>query len=89
MRAGNMFDVAVAISFATLSVTAAVVQRTVTPSVSIDKGIIKGFTDASGNSVFLGIPFAESTGGVNRYVIHCTHEAETYAFWLDGKRPRV
>lgn len=32
-------------------------------------GTVKGFVDSHGNSVFLGIPFAETTGGKNRYVI--------------------
>lgn len=34
--------------------------------VDLHGGIIKGFGDASNNSVFLGIPFAETTGGENR-----------------------
>ena len=29
-------------------------------------GSVKGFTDSDGNSVFLGIPFAATTGGQNR-----------------------
>lgn len=37
-------------------------------SVNLQEGTVKGFADASGNSVFLGIPFAETTGGENRYV---------------------
>jgi hypothetical protein len=35
---------------------------------SLHQGTVKGFTDSHGNSVFLGIPFAETTGGKNRYV---------------------
>jgi carboxylesterase type B len=38
-------------------------------TVPLDQGSVKGFSDAHGNSVFLGIPFAETTGGENRYVI--------------------
>ncbi|KNG52705.1 acetylcholinesterase precursor [Stemphylium lycopersici] len=34
---------------------------------SLHQGTVKGFTDSHGNSVFLGIPFAESTGGQNRW----------------------
>ncbi|USP73365.1 hypothetical protein yc1106_00639 [Curvularia clavata] len=30
-------------------------------------GSVKGFTDSNGNSVFLGIPFAATTGGQNRW----------------------
>jgi hypothetical protein len=37
-------------------------------TVKLNAGSVKGFADASGNSVFLGIPFAETTGGQNRYV---------------------
>jgi hypothetical protein len=35
---------------------------------TLDQGTVKGFTDDYGNSVFLGIPFAQTTGGENRYV---------------------
>lgn len=33
----------------------------------LPQGTVKGFTDSHGNSVFLGIPFAATTGGDNRY----------------------
>lgn len=36
------------------------------PSAIIPQGTIKGFRDASCNSVYLGIPFAATTGGQNR-----------------------
>jgi hypothetical protein len=36
---------------------------------ALPQGPIKGFTDSYGNSVFLGIPFADTTGGENRYVL--------------------
>lgn len=66
MRLGNVFDAALGVSMTASSITAAAILRNVTPSVAIDQGTITGFTDASGNSVFLGIPFAETTGGENR-----------------------
>jgi hypothetical protein len=34
----------------------------------LKQGEVKGFTDSHGNNVFLGIPFADTTGGENRYV---------------------
>jgi hypothetical protein len=34
------------------------------------QGSVKGSVDSHGNSVFLGIPFAATTGGENRYVLH-------------------
>lgn len=40
-------------------------------SVVLPQGRIKGFRDDSRNAVFLGIPFAATTGGENRYVDHC------------------
>jgi hypothetical protein len=36
-------------------------------SMTLQDGSVKGFVDTYGNSVFLGIPFAETTGGENRY----------------------
>ncbi|KAG9736258.1 acetylcholinesterase precursor, partial [Aureobasidium melanogenum] len=36
-------------------------------AVKLNQGTVQGFADASGNSVFLGIPFAETTGGQNRW----------------------
>lgn len=36
------------------------------PVVTLAQGAVRGFTDA-GNTVFLGIPFADTTGGANRY----------------------
>jgi hypothetical protein len=35
-------------------------------SLKLQDGTVKGSTDSYGNSVFLGIPFAESTAGKNR-----------------------
>lgn len=40
-------------------------------SVVLPQGRINGFVDDSRNSVFLGIPFAATTGGENRCVDHC------------------
>ncbi|PVI00360.1 alpha/beta-hydrolase [Periconia macrospinosa] len=37
------------------------------PTVTLTQGIVKGSVDTSGNSVFLGIPFADTTGGDNRW----------------------
>ncbi|KAI4959377.1 hypothetical protein J4E86_003099 [Alternaria arbusti] len=34
---------------------------------ALDQGTVKGFTDDYGNSVFLGIPFAQTTGEQNRW----------------------
>ncbi|KAF1948453.1 alpha/beta-hydrolase [Byssothecium circinans] len=43
-------------------------QTTVTDAiVSLDQATVKGFVDSSGNSVFLGVPFAASTAGENRW----------------------
>jgi hypothetical protein len=36
-------------------------------SMTLQDGSVHGFADSFGNSVFLGIPFAQSTGGQNRY----------------------
>ncbi|KAJ6445444.1 acetylcholinesterase precursor [Purpureocillium lavendulum] len=40
---------------------------TAAPSAVIPQGTIKGFRDAHCNSVYLGIPFAATTGGKNRW----------------------
>lgn len=36
------------------------------PSVTLPQGTVKGFRDASGSSIYLGVPFAATTGGENR-----------------------
>jgi hypothetical protein len=36
----------------------------------LPQGPVKGYTDSYGNSVYLGIPFADTTGGQNRYVFN-------------------
>jgi hypothetical protein len=45
---------------------------------TLDQGTVKGFTDDYGNSVFLGIPFAQTTGGENRYVMAVPHRLRSY-----------
>ncbi|KAL6704875.1 hypothetical protein ACN47E_007558 [Coniothyrium glycines] len=37
------------------------------PRVNLDQGTIEGFRDLHNNSVFLGVPFADTTGGQNRW----------------------
>lgn len=63
----NLLTTALSVSATASSVLAATVCKDVERSVSFQKGTITGYADASGNSVFLGIPFAETTGGNNRY----------------------
>lgn len=36
------------------------------PYVDVAQGGVRGFRDAHGNAVFLGVPYAASTGGENR-----------------------
>lgn len=38
------------------------------PLVSLEQGIVRGFRDNHTNSVFLGVPYAATTGGQNRSV---------------------
>ncbi|RMZ70233.1 acetylcholinesterase precursor [Pyrenophora seminiperda CCB06] len=42
-------------------------RRIVDATVNLQGAAVNGFTDPHGNSVFLGIPFAETTGGANRW----------------------
>jgi hypothetical protein len=37
------------------------------PEVVLPQGIIQGSLDSYNNSVYLGIPYAQTTGGQNRY----------------------
>jgi hypothetical protein len=39
------------------------------PTALTNQGAVRGFEDANGNFVFLGIPYAATTGGSNRYVV--------------------
>jgi carboxylesterase type B len=41
-------------------------SNTSTPRVSLEQGDIQGFRDDHTNSVFLGVPYAATTGGENR-----------------------
>ncbi|EGY22256.1 acetylcholinesterase [Verticillium dahliae VdLs.17] len=45
----------------------AAAAATSVPSAVIPQGTIRGFRDTHGNSVFLGVPFAATTGGKNRW----------------------
>jgi hypothetical protein len=38
----------------------------IAPHVTLDQGGVQGFRDSSANSVFLGVPYAATTGGQNR-----------------------
>ncbi|CAA9965855.1 Carboxylesterase [Pyrenophora teres f. maculata] len=42
-------------------------RQIVGATANLQAATVKGFADAHGNSVFLGIPFAETTGGENRW----------------------
>jgi hypothetical protein len=58
-------------------------------TVILPQATLKGFKDAHGNTVFLGVPFAATTGGENRLVIYRIsrdHQLMTYA---DGKLLRM
>jgi len=41
-------------------------RQIVEATANLQAATVKGFADSHGNSVFLGIPFAETTGGENR-----------------------
>jgi len=47
-------------------VECSVLRTRATPSAVTKEGTVSGFTDSSGNSVYLGIPYAATTGGNNR-----------------------
>ncbi|TDZ14071.1 Para-nitrobenzyl esterase [Colletotrichum orbiculare MAFF 240422] len=49
------------------TVTGASINLPRSTTVKLPQGTIKGFSDASENSVFLGIPFAQTTAGENRW----------------------
>ena len=42
------------------------ISNTTAPTAFTAQGTVNGFTDANGNSVFLGIPYAATTAGDNR-----------------------
>lgn len=58
-------SLALAASLFPRAVSSAACPRAV-PSAVLPQGTVTGFRDASQNSVFLGIPFAATTGGENR-----------------------
>jgi hypothetical protein len=68
----------------------AVNETAVDVSTKLYDGTVKGFSDSYGNSVFLGIPFAETTGGENRYVASddqlCRPLLTSH---IDGKRRKM
>lgn len=37
------------------------------PEVALSQGVVRGFRDDHCNSVYLGLPFAQTTGGANRW----------------------
>ena len=54
--------------------------------VDLAQGTVRGFNDDSGNAVFLGVPFADTTGGKNRYVGNIRLRAATLTNGaLDGE----
>jgi hypothetical protein len=56
----------------------------------LQQGSVKGTVDSYGNSVFLGIPFAETTGGQNRYVFSSKTKCDCFTYdCLDGRRLKV
>lgn len=58
--------VAIVLAFAFCEIELVVGGCTSRPSATISQGTVKGARDTSGNSVYLGIPFAATTGGDNR-----------------------
>ncbi|KAF6805732.1 acetylcholinesterase precursor [Colletotrichum sojae] len=59
-------SLALAVSLFPRAASGAACPRAV-PSAVLPQGTVTGFRDASQNSVFLGIPFAATTGGENRW----------------------
>ncbi|KAI0470565.1 Alpha/Beta hydrolase protein [Xylariaceae sp. FL0804] len=49
------------------SAQASAARRSAAPAVVLPQGTVQGLQDSSGNSVYLGIPFAATTGGQNRW----------------------
>ncbi|KAH9906202.1 Alpha/Beta hydrolase protein [Xylariomycetidae sp. FL2044] len=62
-----MFRTLPLFSFLLTAAARCVVTSPTTPTVVLDQGTVNGFRDARGNSVFLGIPYAATTGGQNRW----------------------
>jgi hypothetical protein len=56
----------------------------------LQQGSVKGIVDVYGNSVFLGIPFADTTGGQNRYVFSSTTQGDCFlTISLAGRRLKM
>lgn len=53
---------------ATIAAQASSCAASTTPQATVAQGLVEGFLDSSDNSVFLGIPYAATTGGENRFV---------------------
>ncbi|KAK7992468.1 hypothetical protein PG988_001262 [Apiospora saccharicola] len=63
----KLLSLAASLSFASASPCAKPPSSSGTPRVLLPQGTVDGFRDSHNNSVFLGIPFAQSTGGQNRW----------------------
>ncbi|CAI6321605.1 unnamed protein product [Periconia digitata] len=63
------FTTLITLSASVVTVCGAAVSRAANPksTVALPQGVVEGFCDDFGNSVFLGIPFADTTGGNNRW----------------------
>lgn len=74
MSLGSVFDKAVCLGLALSSYLGAqagckcTISGVTRPTALTNQGPVTGFEDTHGNSVFLGIPYAATTGGANRYV---------------------
>ena len=72
--AGKIINIGVVASSLTSTTGAAAVDIPPTygsnnhtaPHVTLDQGGVQGFRDSHANSVFLGVPYAATTGGQNR-----------------------
>lgn len=60
------FDAASSVSAATLPFGYATGNSTI-PRVVLEQGVVHGFRDNITNAVYLGIPYAATTGGENRW----------------------
>ncbi|KAK8127033.1 carboxylesterase [Apiospora kogelbergensis] len=68
MILSKLLQLAAGLSFAAAaSPCAKPPSSTRTPRAVLPQGTVQGFLDSHNNSVFLGIPFAQSTGGLNRW----------------------
>ncbi|KAI1871896.1 hypothetical protein JX265_005882 [Neoarthrinium moseri] len=67
MGPNQLLQVAAWLSFATACHTAAVPRSAETPQVVLPQGTFRGFLDSHNNSVYLGVPYAQTTAGRNRW----------------------